>query len=69
MVPRNSFAAIEEGNCDDINELVGYGVIGESKFEYGEKSKINGNSITGSGALDRATLYWFDKGEWFDQLP
>ena len=27
------------------------------------------NSITGSGALDRATLYWFDKGEWFDQLP
>lgn len=27
------------------------------------------NSIEGSGALDRATRYWFEKGEWFDQLP
>lgn len=27
------------------------------------------NSVAGSGALDRATLYWFEKGEWFDQLP
>ncbi len=27
------------------------------------------NSVAGSGALDRATRYWFEKGEWFDQLP
>ena len=27
------------------------------------------NSIAGSGALERATRYWFEKGEWFDQLP
>ena len=27
------------------------------------------NSVTASGALERATRRWFQKGEWFDQLP
>jgi polar amino acid transport system substrate-binding protein len=27
------------------------------------------DSVVGSGALDRATRYWFEQGEWFDQLP
>ncbi|KPJ78607.1 MAG: hypothetical protein AMJ54_02735 [Deltaproteobacteria bacterium SG8_13] len=27
------------------------------------------DSIAGSGALEDATRYWFEKGEWFDQLP
>jgi polar amino acid transport system substrate-binding protein len=26
-------------------------------------------SVEGSGALENATRYWFEKGEWFDQLP
>ena len=27
------------------------------------------NSVEGSGALERARRYWFQQGEWFDQLP
>ena len=27
------------------------------------------NSVEGSGALSRARMYWFEKGEWFGQLP
>ena len=27
------------------------------------------NSVEGSGALERAIRYWFEEGEWFDQLP
>lgn len=27
------------------------------------------DSVAGSGALDNAMRYWFEEGEWFDQLP
>ncbi len=46
---QNSFGVVEEGHCDDINELVGYGVIGETSFQYGNNSEINSNTITYSG--------------------
>jgi hypothetical protein len=35
--------------CDDINLLAEYGVIGEDEFDSGNNSEINGNPITGNG--------------------
>ncbi|MBW2185544.1 MAG: hypothetical protein JRG71_03795 [Deltaproteobacteria bacterium] len=49
---RNCFvcgSGILEGNCDDINELAAYGIIGESGFTNGENSTINENTINGVG--------------------
>ncbi|MFW6307069.1 MAG: hypothetical protein ACOC08_00320, partial [Campylobacterales bacterium] len=38
-----------ENNCDEINELASYGIIGETDFQYGNNSEINGNDIDGEG--------------------
>lgn len=36
-------------NCNDINQLAGYGIIGEDGFDYGNNSQINNQNISGSG--------------------
>lgn len=36
-------------NCNDINELASYGIIGENGFDYGNNSQINNQTISGSG--------------------
>lgn len=35
--------------CDQFGNLLDYGIIGESGFDYGNNSEINGNPIDGSG--------------------
>ncbi len=39
--------AVYADDCDEITELAGYGVIGESDFQFGNNSEINGTDITG----------------------
>ncbi|MGQ4276690.1 DUF6701 domain-containing protein [Pseudidiomarina sp. E22-M8] len=35
--------------CDQFGDLLDYGIIGETGFNYGNNSEINGNPIDGSG--------------------
>ena len=45
LFSQHGFAAI----CDDFNALAGYGIIGQTDFDYENNSTINGNAITGTG--------------------
>ena len=39
IAEQTSFGAVQEGNCDDVNELTDYGIIGEDDFQYGNNSE------------------------------
>lgn len=45
----NAQTSPTNAQCDQYSELFDYGIIGESGFDYGNNSEINGNEIDGSG--------------------
>ncbi|WP_301898420.1 DUF6701 domain-containing protein [Pseudidiomarina terrestris] len=48
-LPAQAQSTPDATQCDQYSELFDYGIIGESGFDYGNNSEINGNPIDGSG--------------------